>query len=263
MQLRRGASSQNRVILRAGLGAAEYRLYVQQNMTRETWYRRVTALCRKFDWMVVNCELPAKSALPEEPPKLGVEVLDAVTCRTVLANRTLAEMTGFKSPDHMVGISPMDYVLPEDQVWVAREIAEVTADGSSNKKAILRSRTEDRRLIWINARATPFDYAGRPSLLLSLVDITSSTAIVRQGASLLTSGNLTFAELVDGFTVVAVKALRSGSALVAWHLKGYRQKAMKRERSWLEFFRSLPGCLDASVRYPWEEDQIADLLNRD
>jgi PAS domain S-box-containing protein/putative nucleotidyltransferase with HDIG domain len=105
---------------------------------------------------------------------LGMEVLDGETGKVVLSNRSLARTFGFKSPADMVGINPMDYVLPEDLEWVATQMAELMTDPGWNKVATVRSRTEDGRIIWVTAMTTPFDYEGRPSMLLSLVEATAA-----------------------------------------------------------------------------------------
>ena len=91
-----------------------------------------------------------------------------------LANRSMAQMFGFKSPEDMVGTAPLDYVLPENLEWVASEIAQLMTDAGWHKVATLRSRTEDGRIIWVTGMTTPFEYEGRPSMLISLVDVTAA-----------------------------------------------------------------------------------------
>ncbi len=105
---------------------------------------------------------------------LGLEVVDGQTGKTVLANRSLARMFGFKSPADMVGTNPLDYVLPEDMEWVVSQIAQLMTDPSWDKQARIRSRTEDGRIIWLTGMGTPFEYEGRPAMLLSLVDMTDA-----------------------------------------------------------------------------------------
>ncbi|MBN2099639.1 MAG: PAS domain S-box protein [Dehalococcoidia bacterium] len=105
---------------------------------------------------------------------LGLEVIDGQTGKTVLANRSLARMFGFKSPADMVGTDPLDYVLPEDTEWVVSQIAQLMTDPSWANTAQIRARTEDGRMIWVTGMGTPIEYEGRPAMLLSLVDMTAA-----------------------------------------------------------------------------------------
>jgi PAS domain S-box-containing protein/putative nucleotidyltransferase with HDIG domain len=105
---------------------------------------------------------------------LGMEVVDAETMKVVLANHSMARMSGFKSPEDMVGTVPLDYVLPEDLEWVAAELAKAMANPNMYEVATLRSRTADGRIMWVTGMATQFDYEGTPSVLISLVDVTAA-----------------------------------------------------------------------------------------
>ncbi|MBN2100246.1 MAG: PAS domain S-box protein [Dehalococcoidia bacterium] len=105
---------------------------------------------------------------------LGMEVVDGQTGKTVLANRSLARMFGFKSAADMVGTNPLDYVLPEDLEWVASQIAQLMNDPLWEKQVRIRARAEDGRIIWLTGMGTPFEYEGKPCMLISMVDITAA-----------------------------------------------------------------------------------------
>jgi len=105
---------------------------------------------------------------------LGMEVIDGETGKVVLSNHSMARMFGFKSPEEMAGTNPMDYVPPEDLEWVTKELAQVMADPEKRDVATLRAKTEDGRIIWVRASATLFEYEGRPSALLSLIDVSTA-----------------------------------------------------------------------------------------
>ena len=106
---------------------------------------------------------------------LGMEVIDA-------ADRQDGARQPFPCADVRVQIPGrhdrhqrrMDYVLPEDLEWVAKEIAKLMADPSWDKTATIRSRTEDGRIIWVTGMGTPFEYEGKPAMLISLVDVTAA-----------------------------------------------------------------------------------------
>ena len=103
---------------------------------------------------------------------LGMEVIDAQTGRVVLANRSLARMFGCRSPEDIVGIDPMDYVMPEDREWVVRDMGQLLTDPSWDKVATIRFKAMDGRVRWASAMTTPFEYEGRPAMLVSMVDVT-------------------------------------------------------------------------------------------
>jgi PAS domain S-box-containing protein/putative nucleotidyltransferase with HDIG domain len=105
---------------------------------------------------------------------LGMEVIDGETGKVVLSNHSMARMFGFKSPEDMAGTNPMDYVPPEDLEWVTKELAQVLADPEKRDVATLRAKTEDGRIIWVTASGTSFEYEGKPSMLLSLIEVTAA-----------------------------------------------------------------------------------------
>jgi PAS domain S-box-containing protein/putative nucleotidyltransferase with HDIG domain len=105
---------------------------------------------------------------------MGLVVVDAETMKVVLANKSMARILGFGSPEDMVGMEPLDYVLPEDLDWVIGSLTKAMADSSMHELATLRARTEDGRIIWIAGTTSNIDYVRRPSILISLVDVTAA-----------------------------------------------------------------------------------------
>jgi PAS domain S-box-containing protein/putative nucleotidyltransferase with HDIG domain len=105
---------------------------------------------------------------------MGTEVIDVETGKVVLANGSIAAMFGFKSPADLVGTTPTDYVLPEDLDWMTRQIARTLAQPQGSEMVTMRARTQDGRVIWVTGSGVPFEYQGRRSVLLSLVDVTAT-----------------------------------------------------------------------------------------
>ena len=105
---------------------------------------------------------------------LGMEVIDGETGKVVLSNHSVARIFGFKSPEDMVGTNPMDYVLPDDLEWVTNQLAQVRADPEKHDVTTLRAKTEDGRIIWVTGSTTSFEYEGKLSALISLIDVTST-----------------------------------------------------------------------------------------
>ena len=145
-----------RIILHDGMSAAEYNLFVQQNMTEETWLKQATVRCHELGWKAVHIK------------------------RAQLPIKAQQQATDQERQDGMK--------------WLTA----VSGDG-----------------------------VGWPDLFVG-------------------------------------KMLRTGrSIFLVWELKSYGRRATTEQMWWLDFFRGIPSCLDASVRYPWELDAITDLLNRD
>ncbi len=145
-----------RVRLRDGMPIAEYNLWVQQNITEDTWQQQVENRCHECGWKAVHIrrgKVPIKA----------------------------------------------------------------------NQPATERERQEGMR--WLTPVSE--DGAGWPDLIV----------------------------------VKELTPLRS--ALIAWELKTFGKRATGDQLWWLDFFRHLPGCVDASVRFPWELDKMTVLLNRD
>ncbi len=105
---------------------------------------------------------------------MGLEVVDAETAKVVLANDSMAKIFGFESPEAMVGIEPLAHVLPEDLDSVIAELTKLLGDPTMRAEMSFRCMTNDGRIIWVNAMASHFEHVLRPSLLLSLEDVTAA-----------------------------------------------------------------------------------------
>ncbi|HWR69439.1 MAG TPA: PAS domain S-box protein, partial [Dehalococcoidia bacterium] len=108
-----------------------------------------------------------------ENTQTAMEVVSGETGLVVLANETTARMFGFDSAEDLVGVDSMEYLLPEDRDRVAAEMAQAIANKDHSGATELSVRTKDGRLLWINALVTYTEYAGKTSLLISLIDLTS------------------------------------------------------------------------------------------
>ena len=103
----------------------------------------------------------------------GLVVVDARTKEVLLANRTFARMSGFDSPDELVGLNALKFLSrPED-----RFLADVICSGELFERrvgqryefcGITRSGTER----WVEVIGVPIRYRGRKAGLVTLRDIT-------------------------------------------------------------------------------------------
>ncbi len=108
-----------------------------------------------------------------EATLLGTEVIDAETGKVVLANSAVARIFGLKSAEEAIGITPMEYILPEDRDWVAEQMAAAFVDPGKRDVTTIRSGTRDGRVVWLTATAASFDYHGRSAILVSMIDVTA------------------------------------------------------------------------------------------
>lgn len=109
----------------------------------------------------------------------GLFVVSAETGRIVLANRSVAKMFSFDSPEAMIGVYPINFVTPQNRNEVLRFVAEdVLRDLSeewsrSNHGAHeIRALANDGRKIWLEIQGTPTEYQGKLAYLVSNKDIT-------------------------------------------------------------------------------------------
>ena len=109
-----------------------------------------------------------------EATLLGTEVIDAETGKVVLANSAVARIFGLPSAEDAIGITPMEYILPEDRDWVAEQMAAAFIDPGKRDVATIRSGTRDGRIVWLTATAASFEYHGRRAILVSMIDVTAT-----------------------------------------------------------------------------------------
>lgn len=102
----------------------------------------------------------------------GIEVIDGRTGRVVLANQAAARMFGFDTPGDLVGVDPLDYILPEDREHVARMMSEYMFEKDMHKVIEIRALRKDGASIWLSAIGVKTEYEGRLAGLVSLRDVT-------------------------------------------------------------------------------------------
>jgi PAS domain S-box-containing protein/putative nucleotidyltransferase with HDIG domain len=108
-----------------------------------------------------------------ENTQTAMEVISGETGLVVLTNQATARIFGFASPDDLIGVDSMEYLLPEDRDRVVSQMAQALVDENWNESTELRVRTKDGRLLWINGMVTHSEYQGKPALLVSMLDMTS------------------------------------------------------------------------------------------
>jgi PAS domain S-box-containing protein/putative nucleotidyltransferase with HDIG domain len=102
----------------------------------------------------------------------GIEVIEAATGRILIANQAAANIFGFASPEQMVGIDPLTYILAEDRERVAGLMAEAMFEKDLHRVMELKAQRTDGSEIWISAVGVRTQYQGRLAGLVSIRDIT-------------------------------------------------------------------------------------------
>ncbi len=103
---------------------------------------------------------------------MGLQVIDLETMKTVLASEAMARMLGFDSGAAMAGTEPLDLVLPDDLDVVIAELTRMLANPGTHTMYTFRVRSRDGRVVWVTTMGSVFEYVCRPSILLSVLDVT-------------------------------------------------------------------------------------------
>jgi PAS domain S-box-containing protein len=103
---------------------------------------------------------------------IGTLVLDAQTMRTVMANQAAAKTFAFNSPEEGIGLSPLDFVPPEDKGRDLEIIVKELFERDLRTTHELRAMTKDGRRIWISVTAARIMHEGKLSGLISFTEIT-------------------------------------------------------------------------------------------
>jgi len=92
----------------------------------------------------------------------------------VFANPAMTRLTGF-SPEELLALSPQalrEFIFPEDRAKVLEQLQALRQEPRKAMCTELRFRRRDGELRWIEAVATPIDYAGKPAELYTFIDVT-------------------------------------------------------------------------------------------
>jgi PAS domain S-box-containing protein/putative nucleotidyltransferase with HDIG domain len=102
----------------------------------------------------------------------GLEVVDGVTGKIVLANPVCAKVFGFASPADMIGTDPLECVPEEDRERVGDMFTESLLRDELHRVEELRAVTKDGREIWISVVGVKTEFQGGLAGLVSIRDIT-------------------------------------------------------------------------------------------
>ena len=106
-----------------------------------------------------------------------LEILDGEHMRVALANKSLAKMFGFNSPEECTGLNLLDFVDPTDLERVKTIVTKDMMEEDKREVNEFRAITRDGKKIWIEARGARIEYQGRPAGLISIQDITERKKI--------------------------------------------------------------------------------------
>ena len=148
----------------------------------------------------------------------GAVLIGAGSGRVVLANRAASAIFGYQSPERMVGVDPLDHILPEDRGRIAGIMAGYFVEGDLQKTMDVRTIALDGREVWITAVGVQIEHEGKTAGLILMQDITAQKTAERalgeaegRQRQILDNANESILVLQDGDVVYAnPKALELG-----------------------------------------------------
>jgi PAS domain S-box-containing protein len=103
---------------------------------------------------------------------IGTFVLDAETMKVVIGNQAAAKMFGFGSVEEAIGISPFDFIPPEDRERVLEIATKELFEQDLRRTHEVRAITKDSRKIWVSITGARIMHGGKLAGLISFTDIT-------------------------------------------------------------------------------------------
>ena len=102
----------------------------------------------------------------------GMLVFDAETMKVVLANQAAAAITGFGSPEEMIGVDIVKGISEGDGDRLAALLADVLRRERSPLVEDVRITTKDRGEVWVSCICQKIDHQGRTAGLVTLREVT-------------------------------------------------------------------------------------------
>ena len=102
----------------------------------------------------------------------GMLVFDAETMKVVLANQAAAAITGFGSPEEMIGVDIVKGISEGDGDRLAALLADVLRKEQSPLVEDVRITTKDRGEVWVSCICKKIDHQGRTAGLVTLREVT-------------------------------------------------------------------------------------------
>jgi len=93
--------------------------------------------------------------------------------RVVYANRAMARLFGYASPDEVVGLDPFNDLIAEADLTIFRKRTDAVYRGETvTPTSPWRARPRDGRELWISSAAHRTEWFGRPAVVSFYVDVT-------------------------------------------------------------------------------------------
>ena len=102
----------------------------------------------------------------------GVLILDADTMQISMCNNVTARTYGFDSAEDVIGLTPLEFVHPDDRERAQKIIMEDMFVHDLKQVNEFRTITRDGKTKWISAMGTLIEYEGKRAGLISFRDIT-------------------------------------------------------------------------------------------
>jgi PAS domain S-box-containing protein len=103
---------------------------------------------------------------------VGKMVIDAETRKVVMANQVAVRTLGFSSVEEVIGVNPLDFILPDERPRAFKIIAKDMFEQDLRQTHEFRVMTKDGREVWISGGGTRVMHQGKLMGLASFIDIT-------------------------------------------------------------------------------------------
>ena len=154
----------------------------------------------------------------------GLLVIDSETIKVLLCNELAAITFGFDSPEDALGVTPLDFIHPDDRDRALTTIMEDMFDKDLKQPNEFRTISTNGDVRWVSAVGTRIEYRGELLGLISFRDITDSKQAQEELRESKEKLRLIFESIGDGIIVtdLAGRIVEVNESSVLLH--GYRSK---------------------------------------
>jgi len=154
----------------------------------------------------------------------GLLVIDSETMKVLLCNELAATTFGFDHPEDALGVTPLDFIHPDDRDRALTTIMEDMFDKDLKQPNEFRTISKNGDVRWVSALGTRIEYRGELLGLISFRDITDSKQAQEELRESKEKLRLIFESIGDGIIVtdLAGRIVEVNESSVLLH--GYSSK---------------------------------------
>jgi len=138
----------------------------------------------------------------------GMLVFDAETMKVVLANQAAAAITGFGSPEEMIGVDIVKGISEGDGDRLGALLADVLRKEQRPLVEDVRITTKDRGEVWVSCVCQKIDHQGRTAGLVTLREVTERKRAEERLLALQERNRLLIENANEGIVVIQDEVLK-------------------------------------------------------